>query len=95
MLVAEDTPAGCQARWYRNGVLQNTANFNFHMTDMEDVNNWIGRSMWAADTNAHSELDELRIYDRAISLSEVRSSYQAGPDAVFPPPTGKRPLEMI
>ncbi len=27
---------------------KNTADFPFHITDMEDVNNWIGRSMYAA-----------------------------------------------
>jgi len=78
--------AGCLAKWYRNGVLSGTLNLPFRLADMNDVNNWIGRSMWAADNNANYSIDDLRIYDRAISQAEVKSTYAAGPDAVFDPP---------
>ncbi len=78
--------AGCLAKWYRNGVLSGTLNLPFRLTEMDDVNNWIGRSMWAADNNANFSLNDLRIYDRAITQAEVKSTYAAGPDAVFDPP---------
>ncbi|MEO7098227.1 MAG: LamG-like jellyroll fold domain-containing protein [Luteolibacter sp.] len=86
VLVVEDIPTGCQARWYRNGALQNTNNFAFHLADMEDVNNWIGRSMYSGDSNSNLSLDELRIYHRAITPGEILASYIAGPDPTVGPP---------
>ncbi|MES2924808.1 MAG: LamG-like jellyroll fold domain-containing protein [Verrucomicrobiota bacterium] len=86
VLVVEDTATGCQARWYRNGALQNSDNFAFHLDSMEDVNNWIGRSMYTGDSNANLSLDELRIYRRVITPAEIISSYSAGPDPTVGPP---------
>jgi uncharacterized repeat protein (TIGR03806 family) len=85
VLVVEDTATGCTARWYRNGVLQNTANYGFHMNDMEDVNNWIGRSMYGGDSNSHLSLNEFRIYRRVITPEEIEASYEAGPDPTVGP----------
>jgi uncharacterized repeat protein (TIGR03806 family) len=85
VLVVEDTETGCTARWYRNGVLQNTANYAFHMNDMEDVNNWIGRSMYGGDSNSHLSLNEFRIYRRVITAAEIQASYAAGPDPTVGP----------
>jgi uncharacterized repeat protein (TIGR03806 family) len=86
VFVVEDTATGCQARWYRDGALQNTANFAFHLNTMEDVNNWIGRSMYAGDSNSNMSLDELRIYRRVITPEEILASYAAGPDPSMGPP---------
>ncbi|WP_367873990.1 LamG-like jellyroll fold domain-containing protein [Luteolibacter sp. Populi] len=94
VLVVEDKPAGCQARWYRDGVLQNSADFAFHLAGMEDVNNWIGRSMYSGDSNAHLSLDELRIYRRVISQEEVLASYEAGPDPAVGPPEPPAPAPI-
>lgn len=73
-------PAGCQAKWYRNGTLQNSLDLAFHLTAMEDVNNWIGRSQYASDSCSNMALNELRFYNHAISAGEVLASYRAGPD---------------
>ncbi|RYD21941.1 MAG: hypothetical protein EOP88_09655 [Verrucomicrobiaceae bacterium] len=86
VLVVEDIPTGCQARWYRNGALQNSMDFPFHVNGMEDVNNWIGRSMYGGDSGSHLSLDEFRIYRRVISPLEIIASYQAGPDPEVGPP---------
>ncbi len=85
---------GCQARWYRNGVLQNSMDFPFHLTGMEDVNNWIGRSMYSGDSNSHMALDELRIYRRAITPGEIASSFTAGPDPAVGPPEPPAPAPI-
>lgn len=77
---------GCRVRWFRNGEQQGSADLAYRLTDLSDVNNWIGRSMWAADSNSNFALSELRFYPRAISPTEVIASYQAGSEAVFPPP---------
>lgn len=78
--------SGCQVRWYRDGALQNSMDFPFRAQDMEDVNNWIGRSLYTADNNSHLALDELRIYRRALTPGEVLASYEAGPDPTSGPP---------
>ncbi|BCU77168.1 LamG-like jellyroll fold domain-containing protein [Luteolibacter sp. LG18] len=78
--------AGCRVKWYRNAVLQGSADLAYRLTDMADVNNWIGRSMWTADNNSNISINDLRMYDRAISAREVTAAYTAGAAAVFPPP---------
>jgi hypothetical protein len=40
------------------------------------LRNWLGRSQFAGDAYFEGELDEFRIYDRALSQGEVR--YLAG-----------------
>lgn len=94
VLVVEDNATGCQARWYRNGVLQNSNNFAFHLDEMEDVNNWIGRSMYTGDSNAHLSLDELRIYRRVITPGEIAASFTAGPDPTIGPPEPPVPAPL-
>ncbi|MCP5542677.1 MAG: PQQ-dependent sugar dehydrogenase [Akkermansiaceae bacterium] len=94
VFVVEDTATGCQARWYRDGVLQNSDDFPFHTSDIEDVNNWIGRSMYSGDSNSNMALDELRIYRRAITAAEALASYQAGPDPTIGPPEPLPPVPV-
>ncbi|MES2920056.1 MAG: LamG-like jellyroll fold domain-containing protein [Verrucomicrobiota bacterium] len=86
VFVVEDTATGCQVRWYRNAVLQNTMNFTFNLSDITDVNNWIGRSIYSGDSNSNLSLDELRIYRRVITPGEILASYTAGPDLSVGPP---------
>lgn len=78
--------AGCQVKWYRNGEFQGSADLAFRLTEIEDVNNWIGRSQWSGDSNAHMQINELRLYNRALSIGEVISSFTNGPNTVFPAP---------
>ncbi|MEO5917465.1 MAG: LamG-like jellyroll fold domain-containing protein [Luteolibacter sp.] len=98
MVVQDGTGAygasGCQARWYRNGVLGNTLDLAFHLTSMSDVNNWIGRSQYAGDSNSNISLNELRIYNRAITGAEVQASYTAGPDLTSGPPEPLPPVPV-
>lgn len=77
---------GSQIRWYRNGVLQNTLDLAFHLSEMQDVNNWIGRSQYSGDSCSNLALNELRIYRRAITPGEITASYTAGPDLNSGPP---------
>jgi glucose/arabinose dehydrogenase len=78
---------GCQARWYRNATLQGTTDLNFRLAEMADVNNWIGRSQWAADMNSHLAINELRIYKHALSPGQITASLAAGANVVIPPPS--------
>ncbi len=86
---------GCLVKWYRNGVLGGSIDLPYRLPDLHDVNNWIGRPMWAGDYNSNFELDELRIYDRPISPAEVSSSFAAGPNAIFMPPVAVNDASTI
>lgn len=82
----QDTVSGGTVSWYRNGVLVNTGAVPFHLSEVEDVNNWLGRSQWNILSNAHVAYDEVRIYNHAFTTAEVLASQTAGPNATFAPP---------
>lgn len=50
------------------------------MSDLNDVNVWLGRSNWNGDQNTQGEYDEVRIYDYALSVNEALGNALAGPD---------------
>jgi len=52
----------------------------FRLRDIDDRNNWLGRSQWVQDLLMTARYDEFRIYDRALSESEVAALYARGPD---------------
>jgi len=56
------------------------------MSQMNDVNCWLGRSNWTTDQNMQGEFDEVRVYSRALSLGEVQLNQQLGPDKVLGQP---------
>jgi len=60
-----------RARLYENGRLVAEGEPAFRLADIDDVNNWLGRSQWVQDVNARIRYDELRMYDRALSDSEI------------------------
>jgi hypothetical protein len=49
---------------------------------LNDVNNWLGRSNWTSDANFDGSFNEFRIYDQALTASEIAASFAAGPDVV-------------
>jgi hypothetical protein len=44
------------------------------------VNNWIGRSQWSGDPFLNASMTEFRIYDGALTSTEVQQSFNYGPD---------------
>jgi hypothetical protein len=54
-------------------------------------NNWIGRSQYSADPYLDGQVDDFRIYNRALSASEVSALFAAAPTAPPPPPTAPPP----
>ena len=81
-----DTPGGMNIAWYRNGALAGSGSVAFHLSEIEDVNNWLGRSQWNSLAAANASYDEVRIYDHALSPADIAASFAAGPDASFAPP---------
>jgi glucose/arabinose dehydrogenase len=77
-------PAGSQLRWYLNGSLIATRDLNFRITSIEDVNNWLGRSQWSGDSQANISFNEVRLYNHAMSASEIVASRNAGPNPGAP-----------
>lgn len=45
-----------------------------------DVNNWLGRSQYAADQSFAGILHEFRIYSRALTAAQILADSAAGPD---------------
>ncbi|MFN0077035.1 MAG: PQQ-dependent sugar dehydrogenase [Prosthecobacter sp.] len=82
----QDTVSGGTVSWYRNGVLVTSGAVTFHLSDIEDVNNWLGRSQWNVLSNANVAYDEVRIYNHALTPAEVTASQAAGANANFTPP---------
>ncbi len=72
-----------QTRIYLDGQLLDTGQPHFRLTDLPDVNNWLGRSQWD-DPVFNGIYNEFRIYDLALDDAQILRSYSAGPDS---PPT--------
>ena len=68
-------------RTYENGVPLNSRTIPTAMSDINDVNVWLGRSQWD-DFNLQGEFDEFRIYNRVIGANEVSGNYNSGPNVV-------------
>jgi hypothetical protein len=72
------------ATLFVDGVESASTRFLGKLSDVYDVNNWLGRSQYIADAAFEGSFSEFRIYDRALSASELAASFDAGPDALVP-----------
>ena len=75
-----DLNGGGQLTVYRDGVNQGTRTTTFTPRDINDVNNWLGRSNWTGDNYLHGDYNEFRIYSGAMNDAAVTNSFAAGPD---------------
>jgi autotransporter-associated beta strand protein len=75
-----DATNGAVVKWFRDGVLINTLTTNIHSSQIEDVNNWLGRSLWSGDTQANIDYHDVRIQNVAIADGEVAGNYRIGPN---------------
>lgn len=71
---------GGRWRWYRDGEYITHLDVNWHLSQMEDVNNWRGRSLWSGDAMAHIYYHEVRISDATFSHQEALANYLLGPN---------------
>ena len=55
---------------------------NIALSDINDVNNWLGRSNWTNDSNLEGSYDEFRIYDYALTENQVLGNFEAGAESV-------------
>lgn len=54
-----------------------------HLSEIDDVNVWLGRSQNSGDPELNAILHEFRIYDRVLSTSEIQLNTSVGPDPTF------------
>jgi Concanavalin A-like lectin/glucanases superfamily len=66
---------------FLNGTAVGEAAVPWQLSQLEDVNTWLGRSQWSQDKFMQGSLSELRIYSRALSSQEVATLNTRGPDA--------------
>ena len=76
-----DGNGGGQLTVYRDGEKVNSRTTTFTPRDVNDVNNWLGRSNWTGDNYLNGELNEFRIYDGAMNDAAALASFTAGADA--------------
>jgi hypothetical protein len=71
-------------RLYVDGVLvgENTG-MTYNPAQLGNThNNWLGRSQWSADAYYNGSINEFRIYDGALTATEVQEEFSYGPDVV-------------
>ncbi|AKC81758.1 hypothetical protein IMCC26134_01345 [Verrucomicrobia bacterium IMCC26134] len=51
------------------------------LANLNDVNNWLGRSMWASDNVAAATYDEVRIWNGALTNDAINTYQLAGPNS--------------
>lgn len=68
-------------RLYVNGQLKETANLNGRLSDLDDRNNWLGRSQIASHPLFQGRINELRIYNVPLSEPWIQALYENGPDS--------------
>jgi hypothetical protein len=68
---------GQSATIYLNGQPLATMATTFTSTNITRTNNYIGMSNWTADSYANAVFDDIRIYNRALSATEIADQYNA------------------
>lgn len=70
-----------RAELYLDGKLLGRTAITFSLSDIQDVNDWLGRSQWVNDHYFNGSIDEFRIYDQALTPCAIEALNAAGPDA--------------
>lgn len=72
-----------QMALYLDDLQLGTRFLSAQLSNINDENNWLGRSQSIDDPSFEGRIFEFRIYDQALTPSEVSISHQAGPDAAL------------
>ncbi len=68
---------------YVDGVLDASSSLEQRLSEIRDVNSWLGLAQYETDPGLNADLLEFRLYDRALSAGEVALSFQLGADEPF------------
>jgi hypothetical protein len=63
-----------------DGALNATARLTERLSDVDDVNCWLGIAQFSGDPHLNAELNEFRLYERALTAEELELSFELGPD---------------
>lgn len=68
---------------YQDGVRVNVMDCPLprSLAEIDDVNNWLGRSNFTADQDLAAHYDEFRIYGAALTAEQIANNFTFGPDA--------------
>jgi hypothetical protein len=67
-------------RLYLDGALLVEGPTDRALSELDDVNNWLGRSQWRQDLALAGKYYEFRIYDMALTTEQIQAAYARGPD---------------
>lgn len=67
---------------YENGKEITSLTTDDPMSDLHDVNVWLGRSNWNGDQNTQGEYDEFRIYNYVLTPAQAAGNALAGADLI-------------
>jgi hypothetical protein len=70
---------------YQDGALLVECPLTRPLSAINDVNNWLGRSNYAADAGLAATYDEFRVYNAALTAEQLAESFALGPDADLTP----------
>jgi hypothetical protein len=68
---------------YVDGVRIGTTPWTGALSDVELINNWLGRSQFSLDAAFDGTIDEFRIYDEVLDAKQVQYSFEAGSNPSF------------
>jgi hypothetical protein len=74
--LAVSAAADSGLRIFRQGELVAELQAPLQVSDIDDVNNWLGRSQWDQDPMLAATLLDFRIYGAALSAAELAALYQ-------------------
>lgn len=73
---------GGRWQWYRDGFSVGFLDVSNHLSALQDVNDWLGRSEWSGDSLANNDYTEVRISNVAMNQFQVMANYLVGPNFV-------------
>jgi hypothetical protein len=82
MVVVVDA-AGGQMLLYQDGKVVGGQAFSGALGSLNDVNCWLGRSQYETDPEFDGTFHDFRIYDAALTPSQIAASFAGGPDPAF------------
>jgi hypothetical protein len=68
---------------YVDGANEDSAAFTGSLSQLTDINNWLGRSQFSQDPGFGGTIDEFRVYSAPLSGDQVALSLAAGPNPDF------------
>lgn len=77
---ADNGAGGGRWTWYRDGDAVAWLDVAYPLSAFPDVNNWLGRSAYAADAFANCEYAEVRVSNVALTRDEILANYALGPN---------------